>query len=121
MLCCSALSFVHNRCLPVHVHVCPLLFFEATSSILEMASTVGLPVGAIWVAPSHDHVIVATGFPPPMVHARVTLLPSIIGPTGTCAIVGNVVGWSKRLKFILKKTCDDNILDHLLKQRNNYI
>jgi hypothetical protein len=31
------------------------------------------------------------------------------------------VGWSKTLKFILRKTCDDNILDHLLKQRNNYL
>jgi hypothetical protein len=27
-----------------------------------------------------------------MVHVRVTLLPSIIGPTGVCVIVGNVVG-----------------------------
>ena len=85
---------------------CTYLFivvFEVTSSILEMASTVdGLPVGVIWVVPSHDHVIVATGFPPSMVHVRVTLLPSIIGPTGVCVIVGVVVGWSKTLKFILK-------------------
>ena len=95
MLCCCVLSFVHNRCLPVHVHVCPLLFFEVTSSILELASTVdGLPV-VIWVAPSHDHVIVATRFPPCMVHVRVTLLPSIIGPTGVCVIVGDVLGISK--------------------------
>ena len=44
MLCCCVWSFVYNRCLPVHVHVCPLLFLEVTSSILEMASTVdGLP------------------------------------------------------------------------------
>ena len=57
------------KCLPVHVHISPLLFFEVTSSTLEMASTVdGFPVGVIWVAPSHDHVIVATGCPPPMVH-----------------------------------------------------
>jgi hypothetical protein len=70
---------------------------------LEMTSTVdGLPVGVFWVAPSHDHVIVATGFPPSKVHVRVTLLPSIIGPTGVCVIVGDVVGWSKTLKFILK-------------------
>jgi hypothetical protein len=101
MLCCCVLSFVHNRCLPVHVHVCPLLFFEVTSSILELASTVdGLPV-VIWVAPSHDHVIVATGFPPWMIHVRVTLLSSIIGPSGVCVIVGSVVGWSKTLKLIL--------------------
>jgi hypothetical protein len=52
-------------------------------------------VGVIWVAPSHDHVIVATGFPPCMVHVSVTLLPSIIGPAGVCVIVGDVVGWSK--------------------------
>jgi hypothetical protein len=73
-----------------------VLFFEVTSSTLEMASSVDrIPVGVIWVAPSHDHVIVATGFPPCMVHVRVTLLPSIIGPTGVCIIVGEVVGWSK--------------------------
>ena len=58
-----------------------------------MASSVdGLPVGVIWVAPSHDHVIVATGFPPCMVHVRVILSPSIIGPTGVCVIIGDVVG-----------------------------
>jgi hypothetical protein len=103
MLCCCVLSFVHNRCLPVHVHICPLLSFEVTSSTLEMASKVdGLPVGVIWVAPSHDHVIKATGFPPSMVHVRVTLLPSIIGPTGVCVIEGVVVGSSKTLKLILK-------------------
>jgi hypothetical protein len=102
MVCCCILSFVHNICLPVHVHICPFLFLEVTSSILEMASTVdGLPVGVVWVAPSHDHVIVATGFPLCMVHVRVNLLPSIIGPTGVCVIVGNVVGWSTILKFIL--------------------
>jgi hypothetical protein len=96
MLCCCVLPFVHNICLPVHVHVCPLLFLEVTSSTLEMASTVdGLPVEVIWVAPSHDHVIVAAGFPPRMVHVRVTLLPSIIGPTGISVILGDVVGWSK--------------------------
>jgi hypothetical protein len=68
-----------------------------------MASKVdGLPVGVIGVAPSHDHVIVATGFPPSMVHVRVTLLPSIIGPTGVCVIEGVVVGSSKTLKLILK-------------------
>ena len=67
-----------------------------------MASTVdGLPVGVIWVVPLHDHVIVARGLPPRMVHVRVTLLPSIIGPAGVCVIVGNVVGWSETLKFIL--------------------
>jgi hypothetical protein len=78
------------------------LSFEVTSSILEMASKVdGLPVGVFWVAPSHDHVIVATGFPPCMVHVRVTILPSIIGPNGVCVIVGDVVGWSKTLKLIL--------------------
>ena len=45
MMSCCILSFVHNRCLPVHVHICPLLSLEVTSSILEMASTVdGLPV-----------------------------------------------------------------------------
>jgi hypothetical protein len=54
------------------------------------------------VAPSHDHVIKATGFPPSMVHVRVTLLPSIIGPTGVCVIEGVVVGSSKTLKLILK-------------------
>ena len=103
MLCCCVFSFVHNICLPVHVHICPLLSLEVTSSILEMASTVdGFPVGVIWVAPSHNHMIVATGFPPSMVHVRVTLLPSIIGPTGVCVIVGAVVGSSKTLKFILK-------------------
>ena len=92
MLCC-VLSFVDNRCRPVHVHICPLLFLEVTSSTLEMASSVdGLPVGVIWVAPSHDHVIVATGFPPCMVHVRVILSPSIIGPTGVCVIIGDVVG-----------------------------
>jgi hypothetical protein len=96
MVCCCVLSFVHNRCLPVHAHTCPLLFLEATSSTLEVASTVdGLPVGIIWVAPRNDHVIVATGFPPCMVHVRATLLPSIIGPTGVCVIVGDVVGWSE--------------------------
>ena len=67
-----------------------------------MASTVdGLPVGVVWVAPSHDHVIVATGFPPCMVQVRVNLLHSIIGPTGVCVILGNVVGWSKILKLSL--------------------
>ena len=67
-----------------------------------MSSTVdGLPGGVIWVAPSHDHVIVATGFPPCMVHFRSTLLPAIIGPTGVCVIVGDVVGWSEALIFIL--------------------
>ena len=96
MLCCCALSFIHNKCLPVHVHICPLLFLEVTSSILEMASTVdGLPVVVIWVTPSHDHVIAATGFPTCMIHVRVTLLPSIIGLTGVCVIVCNVVGWSR--------------------------
>jgi hypothetical protein len=30
-----------------------------------------------------------------MVHVRVTLLPSIIGPTGVCVIVDDVVGLSK--------------------------
>jgi hypothetical protein len=93
MVCCCILSFVHNICLPVHVHICPLLFLEVTSSTLEMASTVdGLPVGVVRVAPSHDHVIVTTGFPACMVHVRVNLLPSIIGSTGVCVIVGNVVG-----------------------------
>ena len=78
------------------------MFLEVTSSTLEMASSVDVhPVGVIWVAPSHDHVIVATGFPPCMVHVRVTLLPSIIGPPGVCVIVGSVVGWSTILKFIL--------------------
>ena len=93
MVCCCGLSFDHKRCLPVHVHICPLLFLEVISSTLEMASIVdGLPVGVISVVPSHDHVISATGFPPCMVHVRVTLLPSIIGPTGVCVIVGVVVG-----------------------------
>ena len=79
-----------------------IVVFGSYSSTLEMASTVdGLPVGVVWVAPSHDHVIVATGFPPCMVHVRVNLLPSIIGPTGVCVILGNVVGWSKILKLIL--------------------
>jgi hypothetical protein len=69
------------------------LFLEVTISTLEMASSVdGLPVGVIGVAPSHYHVIVATGFPPCMVHVRVTLLPSIIGSTGVCIIVGDAVG-----------------------------
>ena len=87
------MSFVHNICLPVHIHICPLLSFEVTNSTLEMASTVdGIPGGVIGVAPSHDHVIVATGFPPYMVHVRSTLLPAIIGPTGVCVIVGDVVG-----------------------------
>jgi hypothetical protein len=96
MLCCFVLSFVHKKCRPLHVHICPLLSFDVTSSTLEMASSVdGLPVEVIWLAPSHDHVIVATGFPPCMVHVRVTLLPSIIGPTGFCFIVGDVVGSSK--------------------------
>jgi hypothetical protein len=32
----------------VHVHICPLLFLEVTSSIPEMVSTVdGLPVGVM--------------------------------------------------------------------------
>jgi hypothetical protein len=102
MLCSWVLSFVHNICLPVHVHICPLLSLEVKSSTLEMTSTVdGLSVGVIWEAPSHDHVIVATGFPPCMVHVRVTLLPSIIGPTGVCVIEGDVVGWSETLIFIL--------------------
>ena len=101
-MCFCALSFFHNICIPVHVHICPLLSFEVTSSTLEIASTVdGLPVGVIWVAPLHDHVIVATGCPPSMVHVRVTVLPLIIGPTGVCVILGNVVGWSTTLKFIL--------------------
>jgi hypothetical protein len=61
-----------------------------------MASSVDwLPVGVIWVAPSHDHVIVATWFPPWMIHVRATLLPSMIGPTGICVIVDDVVGLSK--------------------------
>ena len=94
MLCCCVLSFVHNTCLPVHIHICSLLFFEVTSSTLELAS-LGLPVGVVWLAPSHDHVIVATGFPPGMIHVRVMLLPSIIGPTGVWVIIGEVVGWSK--------------------------
>ena len=48
MVCCFILSFVHNICLPVHVHICPLLFLEVTSSILEMAARVDrLPVGVI--------------------------------------------------------------------------
>ena len=99
MGCCCLLSFVHNICLPVHAHICPLSFLEVTSSTLDMASSVdGLPVGVIWLAPSHDHMIVATGFPPCMVHVRATLLPSKIGPTGVCVIVGNVLGWSKILK-----------------------
>ena len=69
------------------------MFLEVTSSTLEMAPSVdGLPVGVIWVAPAHDHVIVATGFPPCMVHVRVILSPSIIGPTGVCVIIGDVVG-----------------------------
>ena len=90
------LSFVLIRCLPVHAHICKLLFLEVTSSTLEMASSVdGFPVGVIWVAPSHVHVIVTTGFPPCMVHERVTLLPSIIDPTGVCVIVGDVVGSSE--------------------------
>ena len=49
-------------------------------------------------------MIVATWFPPRIVHVRVTLLPSIIGPTGVCFIVGGVVGWSKILKYTLKYT-----------------
>jgi hypothetical protein len=102
MVCCCVLSFVHNICLPVHVQFSPLLSLEVRSSTLDMVSTVdGLPVGVIWVAPSHDHVIVATGFPPCMVHVRVTLLPSIIGPTGVCVIVGDLLGWSETLKFML--------------------
>jgi hypothetical protein len=44
------------------------------------------------VVPSHDQVIVATGFPPCMAHVSVTLLPSIIGPTGICVIVSEVGG-----------------------------
>ena len=45
---CCILSFDHNRCLPVYVHICPLLSLEVTSSTLEMASTVdGLPVGVV--------------------------------------------------------------------------
>ena len=48
MLCCCILSLVHNICLPVHVHICPLLFLEAKSSTLEMAPTVdGLSVEVI--------------------------------------------------------------------------
>jgi hypothetical protein len=63
MMCCCVLSFVHNMCLPVHEQFCPLLSSEVTSSTLEMAYIVdGLPAGVDWVAPSHDHVIVATGF-----------------------------------------------------------
>jgi hypothetical protein len=54
------------------------------------------------VAPSHDHVIVATGFPPSIVHVTVTLLPSIIGPTGVSVIVGDVVGKSKNIKMYIE-------------------
>ena len=102
MVCCCVLSLVHNKCLPVHVHTSPLLLFEVTSSTLEMASTVdGLPVGVIWVVPSHAHMIRATGFPPCMTHVRSMLLPAILGPTGVCVIVGNVVGWSETLQLIM--------------------
>jgi hypothetical protein len=59
------------------------------SSTLEVASEGdGLPVGVIWVATSHDHVIAAKGFPPWMTHVNVTLLPSLIGPFG---------GWNPRV------------------------
>ena len=93
MLCSLVLSFVHNICHPVHVHVCPLLSFEVTSSTIDMESTVDeFPVGVIFVVPSHDHVTIATGFPPSMVHVKVTLVPAMIGPTGICVIVGGVVG-----------------------------
>jgi hypothetical protein len=86
-----------SSCTCTYVSMFP---FAVISSTLEMASTVdGLPVGVNWVAPSHDHVIVATGFPPWMVHVRVTLASSIIGPVGVCVIVGGVVGWSKTLKL----------------------
>jgi hypothetical protein len=55
------------------------------------------------IAPSHDHVIAAKGFPPSMTHVRVTLLPSWIGPFGVCVIFGNVGGASKdKIKFILR-------------------
>ena len=55
------------------------------------------------MAPSHDHVIAAKGFPPSMTHVRVTLLPSLIGPFGVWMIFGNVVGTSKnQMKFTLR-------------------
>jgi hypothetical protein len=80
-----------------------IVVFEVTCSTIEMASTVdGLPVGIIWMVPSHDHVIVATWLPPCMVYVRVTLLPSISGPTGDCVIVGDVVGWSNIMQSILR-------------------
>jgi hypothetical protein len=36
-----------------------------------------------------------------MVHVKVTLLLSIIGPTGVCVVTDNVVGWSETLNSIL--------------------
>jgi hypothetical protein len=47
-VCCCALSFVQRICFPVHVHICPLLSFDVTSSTLDVASERdGLPVGVI--------------------------------------------------------------------------
>jgi hypothetical protein len=37
-VCCFALTFVQRICFPVHVHICPLLSFDVTSSTLEVAS-----------------------------------------------------------------------------------
>jgi hypothetical protein len=39
----------------------------------------------------NNQVIVATGFPPCMGHVRVILSPSIIGPTGVCVIIGEII------------------------------
>jgi hypothetical protein len=75
-----------------------------------MVSTVdGLPVGVIWVTPSHDHVIIATGFPPSMVHVRVTLFPSIVGPAGVCVIVGDVVVHLRHCNLFWNKPAITNV------------
>ena len=56
---------------------------------------VGLPVGVIGDDPSHVHVMVASGLPPFMSHARITVELSLIGPDGVCIIDGVDVGSSE--------------------------
>ena len=90
------LSIVQRGWCPIQVQILPLSLLLTVICTLDVTVLVGgLPVELIKDAPSHVHVIVASGLPPFMSHVRMTMEPSFIGPVGVCIIDGVDVGSSE--------------------------
>ena len=90
------LLVVHAGWSPIQVQTLPLSVLLTVNCTLDVTVLVGgLPVGLIVDDLLHVHVIVASGLPPCMLHVRITVKVSFIGPDGVGIIDGFDVGSSE--------------------------